>query len=88
MAVEYPPAYKFPFRAGPYTPPTVKVGATVHDEYYGDVTVEGMTDHADPLAGFPLQTWPAQGSHADPLRRPGPRRGGRRRGGRGALSGA
>ena len=31
------------FRAGPYKPPHVKVGTTVHDECYGDVVVEGMT---------------------------------------------
>ena len=51
-AIEYPPAYKFSFRAGPYLPPTVKVGATVHDKYYGDVEVAGTTDTPVPWPGF------------------------------------
>ena len=51
-AVEYPLANGYPFRAGPYMPPSVKVGSTVHDEYYGDVTVEGMTEAPIPWPGF------------------------------------
>ena len=50
--VAYPAAYGFDFRAGPYTPPAVKVGATVHDEYYGDVMVEGTTNTPIPWPGF------------------------------------
>jgi hypothetical protein len=50
--VAYPPAYRFDFRAGPYNPPAVAVGSTVHDEYYGDVVVEGMTTTPIPWPGF------------------------------------
>ena len=50
--VQYPPAYRFNFRAGPYIAPAVEVGTVVHDEYYGDVTVEGLTKTAIPWPGF------------------------------------
>ena len=59
----------------------------VHDEYYGDVTVEGMTDTPIPWPGFHCSPWPAQGADADPLRRPRPRRGRGRRSGRVTLLG-
>jgi hypothetical protein len=50
--VKYPPANRFPFRAGPYAPPAVKPGTTVHDEYYGDVECVGMTATPIPWPGF------------------------------------
>jgi len=48
----FPPPSEHPFRAGPYIPPKLKVGSVVHDEYYGDVTFEGMTDAPIPWPGF------------------------------------
>ena len=50
--VVYPPPHQFPFRAGPYTPPIVKVGTVIHDEYYGDVAVAGMSKAPIPWPGF------------------------------------
>ncbi len=50
--MKYPSAYRFQFRAGPYTPPTVAVGTAVHDERCGDVTMAGMTDAPIPWPGF------------------------------------
>jgi hypothetical protein len=41
---KFPPPEEYPWHAGPYRPPVVKVGAVLHDEYRGDVTVDGMTD--------------------------------------------
>jgi len=41
---KYPSPREYRWRAGPYRPPAVKVGDTLHDEYLGDVTVAGMTD--------------------------------------------
>lgn len=52
--IKYPPASRFEFRAGPYTPPAVKVGAVVHDEHYRDVEVAGMTDAPIRWPGFHL----------------------------------
>jgi hypothetical protein len=49
---KYPPASRFEFRAGPYTPPTAAIGSTVHDQFYGDVTVEGMTRSPIRWPGF------------------------------------
>jgi len=51
MGANFPPPYKFHWRAGPYRAPVVSVGAVLHDEYRGDVEVEGFT-HA------PIK-WPA-----------------------------
>ena len=42
--VSYPSAAAFQWTAGPYQPPHAKVGAKLHDEMLGDVTVEGVTD--------------------------------------------
>jgi hypothetical protein len=41
---KFPPPEEYPWHAGPYRPPVVKVGTVLHDEYRGDVTVDGMTD--------------------------------------------
>ena len=51
MATKFPPPDEYHWRAGPYQPPAVKVGAVLHDEYRGDLKVEGMT-------GAPIP-WPA-----------------------------
>ena len=51
MAAKFPPPDQYHWRAGPYQPPAVKVGAVLHDEYRGDVKVEGMTKAPIP--------WPA-----------------------------
>ncbi|MEN6367728.1 MAG: hypothetical protein ABFC88_13030 [Thermoguttaceae bacterium] len=48
---KYPPPFEFHFRAGPYVAPKIAKGATVHDEYVGDVECIGITDA--PIA------WPA-----------------------------
>lgn len=47
----FPPVLQYRFRAGPYTPPVVTTGVTLHDEYLGDVQVAGVTDALIP--------WPA-----------------------------
>jgi len=51
MAARFPPPYQFRWRAGPYRAPVVNVGAVLHDEYRGDVAVEGMTDAPIPWPG-------------------------------------
>ena len=50
-AAKYPSPLQYRWRAGPYRPPVVNVGATLHDEYLGDVTVAGMTDAPIPWPG-------------------------------------
>jgi hypothetical protein len=50
-AETFPPPNQYHWRAGPYRAPAVKVGAVLHDEYRGDVKVEGMTKAPIP--------WPA-----------------------------
>jgi len=47
----FPPPDQCRWRAGPYRPPTMKVGAVLHDEYRGDVTVDGTTDAPIPWPG-------------------------------------
>jgi hypothetical protein len=47
----FPPPYQFRWRAGPYRPPAVNVGKVLHDEYRGDVKVDGMTDAPIPWPG-------------------------------------
>jgi hypothetical protein len=44
MSKKFPPPYQYQWRAGPYRPPNVTVGMTLHDEYLGDVRVEGFTN--------------------------------------------
>ena len=51
MAAKFPPAYQFHWRAGPYRPPAVNVGSVLHDEYRGDVKVDGTTDAPIPWPG-------------------------------------
>jgi len=50
-AAKFPPPYRYRWRAGPYRPPTVNVGAILHDECRDDVTVDGMTDAPIPWPG-------------------------------------
>ena len=47
----YPPPYQFRFAAGPYVAPQVNAGATMIDEWAGEVKVGGFTDAPIP--------WPA-----------------------------
>ena len=54
-AAKFPPSYEFRWRAGPYHAPSVNVGAILHDEYRGDVSVEGFTKAPIP--------WPATKYH-------------------------
>lgn len=51
LAAKFPPPLEFRWRAGPYRPPVVNVGMTLHDEYRGKVKVEGMTDAPIPWPG-------------------------------------
>ena len=44
-----------PFLAGCYKAPAVSIGSTVHDEYHGDVVVEGFTKTPIPWPGFTLR---------------------------------
>ena len=85
--VKYPPANRFPFRAGPYAPPAVKPGTTVHDEYYGDVECVGMTTTPIPWPGFHCKRGRHKGLMPILVAGLGPGRGRRGRGGRGALLG-
>jgi len=39
-----PPPSQYRFNAGPYIPPKVREGQTLHDEWLGEVTVDGFTD--------------------------------------------
>ena len=59
-ADKFPPPYEFRFRAGPYKSPQVNVGVTLHDEYLGDVRVDGFTDAPIP---WPASTY-SRGRHA------------------------
>ena len=56
----YPSPLQFNFRAGPYSPPVVNVGTILHDEYLGDVRVDGMTDASIPWPGYTY----SRGRHA------------------------
>lgn len=49
---KYPSPLQFRWRAGPYHPPTVNVGAILHDEYRGKVRVDGFTDAPIPWPGY------------------------------------
>jgi len=51
LAAKFPPPYDFHWRAGPYHAPVVNVGTILHDEFRGDVKVEGMSEAPVP--------WPA-----------------------------
>jgi hypothetical protein len=51
IAARFPPSYQFHWRAGPYHAPTVSTGVVLHDEWRGDVTVDGFTKAPIP--------WPA-----------------------------
>ena len=44
IAAKFPPPYQYHWRAGPYRAPAVNVGSVLHDEYRGDIKVEGMSD--------------------------------------------
>jgi hypothetical protein len=50
MTHVYPPPARYRFRAGPYTP--LVVGTTTKDEWYGSVTVAGMTTAPIPWPAF------------------------------------
>lgn len=47
----FPSVLEYRFKAGPYSPPLVNVGVTIHDEYLGEVTIAGTTEALIP--------WPA-----------------------------
>jgi hypothetical protein len=51
LAAKFPPPLQFRWRAGPYRPPAYCVGTVLHDEYRGDVKVEGTTDAPIPWPG-------------------------------------
>jgi hypothetical protein len=51
MAARFPPPDQFHWRAGPYRAPQAHVGAVLHDERRGDVTVRGFSESPIP--------WPA-----------------------------
>jgi len=51
LAAKFPPPYQYHWRAGPYRAPAVNVGSVLHDEYRGDVKVDGFSDAPIP--------WPA-----------------------------
>jgi len=51
LAAKFPPPLQFRWRAGPYRPPVFNVGMALHDEYRGDVKVEGTTDAPIPWPG-------------------------------------
>ena len=51
IAARFPSPQEFHWRAGPYQAPAAKLGATLHDERSGDVTVAGFTEAPIP--------WPA-----------------------------
>ena len=51
IAARFPPSYQFHWRAGPYHPPVVSVGTVLHDEWRGDVTVDGFTKAPIPWPG-------------------------------------
>jgi len=44
IAKRFPPSYQYRWRAGPYHAPAVGTGAVLHDEWRGDVVVDGFTD--------------------------------------------
>ena len=50
-SANFPPTYQFHWRAGPYHAPAVNVGAALHDEWRGDVTVDGFTKASIPWPG-------------------------------------
>jgi len=51
LAAKFPPPYEFHWRAGPYHAPAVNVGTILHDEFRGDVRVEGMSEAPVPWPG-------------------------------------
>jgi hypothetical protein len=51
--MQYPPAFKYRFRAGPYVPPAVAKSATLFDEWLNrEVDVAGMTKAPIPWPGM------------------------------------
>ena len=44
-----------PYLVGCYKAPDIAIGSTVHDEYHGDVVVEGFTKTPIPWPGFTLR---------------------------------
>ena len=55
IAARFPPSYQFHWRAGPYRAPAVNVGAVLHDEWRGDMTVDGFTKAPIPWPGAKYQ---------------------------------
>jgi len=55
IAARFPPSYQFHWRAGPYHAPTVSVGGVLHDEWRGDLTVDGFTKAPIPWPGVKYQ---------------------------------
>jgi hypothetical protein len=51
-ATKYPSPLQYRWQAGPYHPPRVNIGVVLHDEYRGDVRVDGMTDAPIPWPGY------------------------------------
>jgi len=51
LAAKFPPPSQFRWQAGPYRPPEHSVGTVLHDEYRGDVKVEGTTNAPIPWPG-------------------------------------
>lgn len=65
IAARFPPSYQFKWRAGPYRAPAVNVGSVLHDEWHGDLTVEGFTDAPVP---WPKATYKHdRGTHVLPI---------------------
>ena len=58
----YPPAFEYPYRAGPYTPPRLRPGTVVKDLLYGEVTVEGPSNAPIPWPGFHIPRGAHKGS--------------------------
>ena len=55
LAKRFPPSYQFHWQVGPYHPPVVNVGTKLHDEWRGDVTVDGFTKAPIPWPGAKYQ---------------------------------
>lgn len=51
-AKKYPSPLQYRWRAGPYHSPTVNIGVVLHDEYRGNVKVDGFTDAPIPWPGY------------------------------------
>jgi hypothetical protein len=55
IAARFPPSYQFHWRAGPYRAPTVSIGIVLHDEWRGDIAVDGYTKAPIPWPGAKYQ---------------------------------